>query len=64
MKVLFWSSPYACHSESTSCTHTAGDKFFDFTPLQANPGEKAWKTQHRSVFISRGRGAPLLLAML
>ncbi|CAI8053451.1 Cation-independent mannose-6-phosphate receptor, partial [Geodia barretti] len=45
-KVLFWSSPYACHSERTSCTHTAGDKFFDFTPLQANPGEMAWKTQH------------------
>ncbi|CAI8048820.1 Cation-independent mannose-6-phosphate receptor [Geodia barretti] len=45
-KVLFWSSPYACHSERTSCTHTAGDKFFDFTPLQANPGEKAWKTHH------------------
>ncbi|CAI8048823.1 hypothetical protein GBAR_LOCUS26920 [Geodia barretti] len=47
-KVLFWSSPYACHSERTSCTHTAGDKFFDFTPLQANPGEKAWKTHHRN----------------
>ena len=45
-KVMFWSSPYACHSETASCTHAAGDKFFDFTPLQANPGEKAWKTQH------------------
>ena len=49
-KVLFWSSPYACRSEHTSCTHTVGDKFFDLTPLEANPGEKAGRVHHEFVY--------------
>ena len=46
-KVLFWSSPYACLSEYTSCTLTTGDKYYDFTPLQANSGGKAWRVSSR-----------------
>ena len=50
-KVLFWPTPYACRSEHTSCIHAAGNKFYDFTPLHANTGEKAWRIQHRYTSI-------------
>ena len=39
-KVFLWSSPYACRSKHTNCTLATGDRFYDFTPLQANPGER------------------------
>ena len=50
-KVFFWSSPYACHSETVSCSHTAGSKLFDFTPLRVNSREKAWRTRDKCVCV-------------
>ena len=48
-KVFFWSTPYACRSEHSSCTHIVDNKLYDFTPLQSNPGEKARKIHHRYI---------------
>ena len=49
-KVFLWSSPYACRSKHTSCTLATGDRFYDLTPLQANPGEKAWRVHERYMY--------------